>query len=44
MAIGNYSIGDYWWLFYKVSMLESTNATSEGKMQVYFYMLDYVRS
>jgi hypothetical protein len=25
----------YFW-FYKVTMLESTNATGEGKMQVYF--------
>jgi hypothetical protein len=33
----------YFW-FYKVNMLESTNATGEGKMQVYFEMLDYVHN
>ncbi len=30
--------------FYKMNMLESTNVTDEGKMQVYFEMLDCVHS
>ncbi len=30
--------------FYKVTMLESTNATGEGRMRMYFQMLDCVRS
>jgi hypothetical protein len=30
--------------FYKVTMFESTNATGEGKMQVYFEMLNCIHS
>jgi len=33
----------YSW-FYKVTMLKSTNATGEGKIQVYFKMLTCVYS
>ncbi len=34
----------FYFRFYEVIILESTYATGEGKMQMYFYTLNYVCS